>query len=226
MNAKMIHKVLLTLCFFMFVSAGVIGTDGTTYSSLSTPIVKTIPGHVVEKTVTSPIAYTRIIQAPPAYHSIVSTKESNYESPDGTQHSTFTKSSDTGYTSIKDFESSKNDGTAQLTPSIYSSVSHSPIVYHQEPTYHDLSSPLISKSVSVPISYTTHEVPLTKTVVSPPLSSYSTLDKTKFASLGLSSYSSNSPVVNSQPIKTTITYSEAPLVSHMSFTGLGASYAW
>ncbi|XP_022827965.1 larval/pupal cuticle protein H1C-like [Spodoptera litura] len=221
----MIHKVLLMLCSFALVRAGIIATDGVTYSSISTPVVKTIPSHVVEKTVTSPIAYTRIIQPPPAYHSIVSTKESNYESPDGTQHITFTKSSDTGYASVKKYESSNNVGASNFIPSIYSSASHSPAVYHQEPAY-ELSSPLVSKTVSVPVSYSTHEVPLTKTVVSPPLSSYSTLDNTKFTSSGLSSYSSNPPGVESQPLKTTITYSEAPLVSHMSFTGLGASYAW
>ncbi|KAJ8723389.1 hypothetical protein PYW08_003301 [Mythimna loreyi] len=58
--------------------------------------------------------------------------------------------------------------------------------------------------------------------------SYSTpvFDQTKYVTSGLSSYSSHTPVIESQPVKTTITYSQAPLVSHMSFTGLGASYAW
>ncbi|KAH9630131.1 hypothetical protein HF086_004837 [Spodoptera exigua] len=221
----MIHKVLILLCPIALVNAGIISTDGGPYSSISTPNFKYIPRHVVEKTVATPITYTRVVQPAPEYHSILTTKESNYESPDGTQHTTFTKSLNTGYATVNKHESRTNDGTADFNPSIYSSVSHSPIVYHQEPSY-DISSPLVTKSESVPVTYTTHEVPSTRTVISPPVSSYSTLDNTKFATSGLSSYSSNSPVVESQPLKTTITYSEAPLVSHMSFKGLGTSYAW
>lgn len=36
----------------------------------------------------------------------------------------------------------------------------------------------------------------------------------------------NTPMIQNQAAKTTITYSEAPVVSHTSFTGLGVTYSW
>ncbi|XP_075975175.1 uncharacterized protein LOC142975914 [Anticarsia gemmatalis] len=292
----MIRKVLLMLCTSALVSAGVIGTDyspatSVSYSSLSNPtVIKTVSTPIIEKTVTGPDGYTKIIQSPPVYESILTTKESKFESPDGTQHSTFTKSLNTAYSSAKKFESkSSKDGDilANTIPGIYSV--HSPVLYH--PQAYTYSSPLVHtvtshKSVSLPITYTTHNIPLTKTIVSPSLTSYATpvfsntkyvtsgissystplvhhtisspiatktvlpvsytthalpLTKTlvtpsvtsyttpvlskKVVSSGLSSYSSHTPVIEAQPIKS-LTYSEAPIVSHMSFSGLGASYAW
>lgn len=167
----------------------------------------------------------------------MTTKESNYGSPDGTQHIAYTKSLDTAYSNLKKYEtkSTKDGVIANRIPGIYSTAVHSPTVYHQgeaytvsSPLIHTVHMPALTKSVSVPVSYTTHSVPLTKTIVAPSSVSYSTpvFDETKYVSSGLSSYSSHTPVVESQPIKATITYSQAPLVSHMSFTGLGASYAW
>uniref|UniRef100_A0A2A4K4Z5 Cuticle protein n=1 Tax=Heliothis virescens TaxID=7102 RepID=A0A2A4K4Z5_HELVI len=242
-NVKMMRKILLMLCSSAIVSAGVIGSDyspstSISYASIATPIVKTVSTTADAKTVANPIGYTKIVQSPPVYHTILTTKERNYESPDGTQHTTtYTKTLDTNYSTLKKYDSkSTKDGdvVANTIPGIYSTAVHSPIVYHQGTAY-TLSSPVVhtiqdsslTKSVPVPVAYTTHDVPLTKTIVTPSVTSYSTpvFEKSNYVATGLSSYSSHSPV-ESRPIKTTVTYSEAPLVSHMSFTGLGASYAW
>lgn len=215
------------------ISAGVIGSD---YAPASSVAYSSTP--VVEKTYNTPTGYTKIIKSPPEYQSILTSKENNYESPDGTQHTAYTKSLDTAYSSLKKYEAqSTKDGNviANTIPGYYSTAAYSPIVYHQETPYtvsspllHTVNTAALTKSVSVPITYTTHNVPLTKTIVSPSFTSYSTpiLDKTKYVTSGLSSYSSHTPVIESQPIRTTITYSDAPIVSHVTFSGLGANYAW
>nr|XP_021192071.2 pupal cuticle protein G1A [Helicoverpa armigera] len=234
----MMRKILLMLCSSAIVSAGVIGSDYSPQTSISyAPIVKTVPTNADAKTIATPIGYTKIVQSPQVYHTILTTKERNYESPDGTQHTTtYTKTLDTNYSSLKNYDSkSSKDGdvVANTIPGIYSTAIHSPVVYHQGTAY-TLSSPVVhtiqdsssTKSVAVPV-YTTHNVPLSKTVVTP-VTSYTSpvFEKSNYVATGLSSYSSQSSEVESRPIKTTVTYSEAPLVSHMSFTGLGASYAW
>lgn len=225
------------LCSSALVSAGVIGTG---YAPATSGSYSSSP--VFEKSITGPIGYTKIIQSPPpVYQSILTTKESNYETSDGTQHTAYTKSLDTGYSNLQKYESKATkdgDVIANTIPGIYSSYNtavHSPIVYQPGPPYtlssplvHTVHAPALAKSVSIPISYTTHDVPYTKTIVSPSIASYSTpvFDNTKISTSGLSAYSSHTPLIKSNPVKTTITYSEAPLVSHMSFNGLGASYSW
>lgn len=139
----------------------------------------------------------------------------------------------TAYADIKKYESHATDGNGYThhIPTIYSTAIHeNPYVYHPAtynyatPVVHAVSTPGLAKSISVPI-YTTHSIPVTKTkttkVISTPF-----YTKTKIITSGIPTYSSHSPVLVSQPVKTAITYSDAPLVSHMTFSGLGASYGW
>lgn len=224
--------MLLILCSSALASAGVIGTGYSPSTSVSyTP-------HIVKTVSTAPIGYTKIVQSPPVYQTVLTTKESNFQTPDGTHHEIYSKDYNTVYSSVKNFDSKAikdGDVVTNTIPNFYSTAVHSPVVYHTGTAY-TVSSPLVqtvhaptlTKSVSVPVSYTTHNVPLTKTIVSPALASYSTpvYDKTKIYTSGLSSYSTGSSIHDGHPVRTTITYSEAPLVSHMSFTGLGANYAW
>ncbi|XP_068617461.1 pupal cuticle protein C1B-like [Battus philenor] len=84
---------------------------------------------------------------------------------------------------------------------IYSSSYASPVISN----YH--SSPIVAKTITPALSYSSvagHATPLTAYAAAPTYSSYA-----------------GSPIV-----KTGITYSAAPAVSHVSYSGIGASYGW
>lgn len=235
-------QIYIFLCSLALAKAGIIGTDyspatsvSSVYSSINTPVAtKTLTAPVVKTY--SPITYTKTYTAPaPVYESVLSTHEGGSKLLDGTQYNTFAKSLDTPYGNFKKFESrTYNDGIfVQNTPTLYSTPVHSSsVVSHTDSHY---SSP-VYHSVSSPVTYTTHSqaAPVyTKTISTPAVATYSSPVVTKtvtpglssYASPGLSTYTSHTPVVQAHPT-VKITYSEAPLVSHMTFTGLGTSYSW
>lgn len=174
----------------------------TVYSSINTPVINTVTP-LVGKTYT-PFSYNKAYSAP-VYDSVLSTHQSTTKSLDGTRQDTLIKSLDTPYASLKNYNSRTTSET----------------VLHSLPTY-NVATPLV-QSIS-PVTYTTHPVaPIVKTISAPSVAiSHPVVAKT--ITSGLPSYASQTPVVAAHPVK--ITYSEAPLVSHMTFTGLGTSYSW
>ncbi|XP_050348515.1 cuticle protein 16.5-like [Nymphalis io] len=88
----------------------------------------------------------------------------------------------------------------------YSSVAHAaPVAY--------ASGPTLSRTYSSPLTYASSPV-VTKTYAAPALATYAA------AAPAISTYAT-APV-----LKSAVTYSAAPAVSHVSYTGLGASYGW
>ncbi|KAG6447752.1 hypothetical protein O3G_MSEX005148 [Manduca sexta] len=229
-------KVTIFLSVLAVASAGIIGTDyspatSVSYSSISTPTIKTIESPKLEKVISSPLVYSKAYTPAPYYESVLSTEQRKLQNSDGSEQTIYSKSLNTAYADIKKYESRTTDGNryGHHFPIYSTGIHENPYVYH--PTYnfaapvvHTVTNPALSKSISVPI-YTTHSIPVTKTkttkVISTPL-----YTKTKIITSGIPTYSSHTPVLVSPPVKTAITYSDAPLVSHMTFSGLGASYGW
>lgn len=200
--------MLIILCTLVLVKAGVIHdfapapSVSAVYSSINTPVINTVTP-VVEKTY-SPFSYNKVYSAP-VYDSVLSTHQSTTKSLDGIRQDTLIKSLDTPFSSVKKYDSRTTSGT----------------VLHSLPSY-SVATPLV-QSIS-PVTYTTHPIaPIVNTIAAPSVG-ISTPIVTKTVTSGLSSYASQTPVVAAHPVK--VTYSEAPLVSHMTFTGLGTSYSW
>lgn len=200
--------MLIILSTLALANAGVIHdfapapSVSTVYSSINTPVINTVTP-VVGRTYT-PFSYNKAYSAP-VYDSVLSTHQSTTKSLDGTRQDTLIKSLDTPFASVKKYDSRTISGT----------------VLHSLPAY-SVATPLVH-SVS-PVTYTTHPVsPIFKTITAPSVAITNPV-LAKTVTSGLSSYASQTPVVAAHPVK--ITYSEAPLVSHMSFTGLGTSYSW
>lgn len=197
--------MLIILCSLALAKAGVIHdfapapSVSTVYSSINTPVINTVTP-VVGKTYTS-FSYN----SAPVYDSVLSTHQSTTKSLDGTRQDTLIKSLDTPFPSLKKYDSRTTSGT----------------VLHSLPTY-SVATPLV-QSIS-PVTYASHPVaPIVKTITAPSVAiSHPIAAKT--VTSGLYSYASQTPAVAAHPVK--ITYSEAPLVSHMTFTGLGTSYSW
>ncbi|CAK1555380.1 unnamed protein product [Leptosia nina] len=95
----------------------------------------------------------------------------------------------------------------QTYPAVFSSSLHAPVYY---PSTYSVS-PVLTNTVSAPVYTHGHGVPILTKTYSPVLS--------KAAEI---STFSHAPIQN----HATITYSDAPLVSHMTFNGLGTNYAW
>ncbi|XP_038213810.1 larval/pupal cuticle protein H1C-like [Zerene cesonia] len=137
------------------------------------------------------------------------TNEIKENAQDGSQRTTYSKSITSPFTTVQKYDThvTSNGALLHTYPTIYSSPTHTPIYYN--PTTYSVATPLVTKTYSTPIYTHSNTVPIL----------------TKTSSSGLATYS-HGPVVQDQHLKTTITYSEAPLVSHMTFSGLGANYAW
>ncbi|CAH2238704.1 pupal cuticle protein C1B-like [Pararge aegeria] len=77
--------------------------------------------------------------------------------------------------------------------------------------------PVIPGSLSAPVTYTayTHSTPLVNAYSGPVVAT----------TYGQPSYASHIPIA-SQAVKTTITYSEAPAVSHVTFASHGPRFTW
>ncbi|XP_046977924.1 cuticle protein 16.5-like [Vanessa cardui] len=103
--------------------------------------------------------------------------------------------------------------TYAASPAVYSSVAHAaPVAYASGPIISKtLASPAVS--YSSPLTYASSPV-LTKTYAAPALTTYAA------AAPAISTYAA-APV-----LKSAVTYSSAPAVSHVTYTGLGASYGW
>jgi hypothetical protein len=87
-------------------------------------------------------------------------------------------------------------------PTVY--ASHAPAVTYSQPAVHTYQAPVVTKTVAAPIAtYTSHAAPVATYAHSAPV------------------YAQSAPVV-----KSAIQYSPAVAVSHASFEGLGAQYAW
>ncbi|XP_050679050.1 pupal cuticle protein C1B-like [Leptidea sinapis] len=145
----------------------------------------------------------------------VSTQETRENSLGG-QKTTFSKTITTPFSSVQKYDTriTNNALLTHAVPTIYSSPIHSihTPVYYSNPSY-SVATPVVSNTYSVPITYSHNTVPIaTKT--------YSTPILTKTSGLTFSS----TPITQNHAVK--VTYSEAPLVSHMTFTGLGTNYAW
>lgn len=204
------------MCYLALANAGVIETYSsapvsTVYSSLNAPVLtKTISTPVVRNQYQAPISYTKTYTGPaPVYESVLTTHESRTKSLDGTQQDTYSKALDTSHSSLRKFDSRTTNDGVLFHPSVHSaSVISQPQLSYGAPLVH---------SVSSPVTYTTHaQAPVvTKTISTPAVS------HVVAGSSGLA-YASHPQVI--QPVK--VTYSEAPLVSHMTFHGLGASYSW
>lgn len=196
--------MLIILCTLAIANAGVIHdfapspSVSTLYASINTPVINTVTP-VVSNTYT-PFSYNKAYSAP-VYDSVLSTHHSTTKSLDGTLQDTLIKSLDTPFTSVKKYDSRTTSGT----------------VLHSLPTY-SVAAPLV-QSIA-PVTYTD---PIVKTLTAPSVA-ISTPIVAKPITSGVTNYASQTPVIPAHPIK--ITYSEAPLVSHMTFTGLGTSYSW
>ncbi|XP_045498904.1 pupal cuticle protein C1B-like [Colias croceus] len=139
----------------------------------------------------------------PIYETTNEVKENNQ---DGSQRSTYSKSITSPYT-VHNYDTHVTSNGGHTYPTVYSSPIHSPIYYN--PGTYSVATPLVTKTYSTPIYTHSNGIPVL----------------TKTSSSGLATYS-HGPIVQDQHLKTTITYSEAPLVSHMTFSGLGTNYAW
>lgn len=200
--------MLIILCTLAVAKAGVIHdfapapSVSTVYSSINTPVINTA-APVVGNT-HSPYTYNNAYSAP-VYDSLLSTHQSTTKSLDGTRQDTLIKSLNTPFASVNKYDSRTTSGT----------------VLHSLPTY-SVATPLV-QTIS-PTTYTTHpEASVVKTIAAPSIAISSPV-AANIVTSGLSGHSSISPVLAGHPIK--VTYSEAPLVSHMTFTGLGTSYSW
>lgn len=78
------------------------------------------------------------------------------------------------------------------------------------------SSPLIGSRISIPVTYTTH-------TQSKPFQTHTSQLITKTSG---STHNYRTPIEQNEAIKTTITYAQAPEVSHTTFTGHGTTYSW
>ncbi|XP_049872875.1 pupal cuticle protein C1B [Pectinophora gossypiella] len=190
---------LIFLCCFALVRAGVISTN-------------IAPAPTVYHTYNAPLTYTKTLPAPaPVYESVLTTHQTQTSNIDGTQHNTYAKTLNTPYSTVNKYESrATNTGLVAHSVPVYSAA---PVISHPQATY-NIANPVVH-AVSSPITYTHHAPIVTKTISTPVVA------KTITPQL---SYTSHTPLVQAQPVK--ITYSEAPLVSHMTFTGLGTSYSW
>lgn len=194
-----LFQVLILLCTLTIANAGVI------HDYAPAPSVSTVYSSIntpVINTVNHVVSktYTPIsytkTYSAPVYDSVLSTHQSTTKSLDGTRQDTLIKSLDTPFASVKKYDSRSTSGTVQHSVPTYSVAT--PLVHSVSPVTYPVASVAPPVAISTPI--------VTKTIAS-----------------GLSNYASLQPVA-AQPIK--ITYSEAPLVSHMTFTGLGTSYSW
>lgn len=199
--------MFIILCTLALAKAGVIQdfapapSVSTVYSSINTPVINTVTP-VLGKTYT-PFSYNKAYSAP-VYDSVLSTHQSTTKSLDGARQDTLIKSLDTPFASVKKYDSRTTSGT----------------ILHSLPSY-SVATPLV-QSIS-PVAYAHPVSPIVKTITAPAVA-ISTPIVAKPVTSGLGSYASQTPVVPAHPIK--IPYSDAPLVSHMTFTGLGTSYSW
>ncbi|CAH2229056.1 jg23527 [Pararge aegeria aegeria] len=138
-----------------------------------------------------------------------------------------------------------------VTKTISPAVSYQTISTHSAPalaTYSApavaaYSSPYVTKTISAPVSYSSvahpavsyssvsHASPvaysspvLTKTIAAPAYSTYAA------AAPAYSTYTAAAPAYSTYAaapvLKSAITYSAAPAVSHVTYSGLGVNYAW
>ncbi|KAI5636249.1 hypothetical protein NE865_11013 [Phthorimaea operculella] len=184
------------LIFLCFLAAAKAGVIGPVYA----PAPAVYPSAPVVKTF-APATYTQTLGPAPVYESVLTTHQTRTNALDGSQQDTFSKTLNTPYSSIQKFDSRTNNaGLVANTVPVYSNVlSHPQATFNVAPAVHHVGSP---------VAYTTRTGPVVTKTVSP----------------GLTTYASHTPVVAQPAVK--IHYSEAPLVSHMTFTGLGTHYSW
>lgn len=119
------------------------------------------------------------------------------------------KSHNNGYFALTNFQAHVSDLTHPTTydQTVSALSGFTPRVF---------SSPLTSSRISIPVTYTTH-------THSNPFETHTSQLVTKTSG---STHNSRTPIDQNEAIKTTITYAEAPAVSHTTFTGHGTTYSW
>ncbi|CAH2084864.1 unnamed protein product [Euphydryas editha] len=99
-------------------------------------------------------------------------------------------------------------------PTIYDHSVNAPHAYNP----YTFSSPFNTNRISTPVTYTTH-------THSTPFETRTHISQLKTKTSDLT-YNSHTPIEQNEAIKSTITYAEAPEVSHTTFTGHGTTYSW
>ncbi|XP_046977922.1 pupal cuticle protein C1B-like [Vanessa cardui] len=134
-----------------------------------------------------------------------------------------------------------------IAPAVsYSSLSHSaPVAYAASPYATYAASPAVSYSSvahSGPVTYAASPI-VTKTLAAPALSYSSVANHVSpvtyaaspivaktYAAPAYTTYAAAAPAISTYAaapvLKSAISYSSAPAVSHVTYTGLGASYGW
>lgn len=209
----------------MLTKGGVIGTDFSPETSNSTPSVLDI-----SLDLKLPHDYIKTYGTSPPHESTLTTQESKLKTTDRTENTIYSKPITIAYQNIEKVESRTirdSDFIQSNIPRIYSAATHQkPVFYHPQnaPSIHEISTPIVTTYNPRPYDTNLNNL---KTENLDNIKALPATDS-EISSLNLKSSSSSLSHYShpSESGKTTITYSDAPLVSHMTFKGQGVSYRW
>ncbi|CAG5028641.1 unnamed protein product [Parnassius apollo] len=113
------------------------------------------------------------------------------------------------------------------------SVSYQTISSHSAPLTYAAAAPVVTKTYAAP-AYSTYAAPAYSTYHATPVVAKTISPALSYSSVShpaqLTTYAAAAPAYSTYSavpaLKTAVTYSAAPAVSHVSYTGFGASYGW